>query len=462
MTKLAVQANQKQRQIANAPGFLKKVEETEFADEDRRGIELRFCVRPIHHKPKRSTPMPRTSLRFPTTLLCCALLLSSSCAAAADGPQFSDVFVAGQDGFKSIRIPAALVTAKGTVLAFAEGRKTKTDQANNKLILKRSHNGGQKWEEQQIIADDGANCLNNPCVVQDRTSGRILLMFQSYPASLSEHSDKIATGVDGPNIVRNYLITSDDDGATWTKMLDVTKTTKRPEVVTTIASGPGIGIQLSRGLHKGRLIIPFNEGPVGKWNVFALHSDDGGASWHIGQIPPGCQTTNDKGANVSTVNEVQMVELSDGGVLLNSRRASGKAVRKIATSNDGGESWSKIGDDDALRDPTCMASVYRYSFAKTDANEKADAGTRIGGKSRILYCGPDSNKRENGTIRLSYDEGQTWPVKKVLSDKSFAYSVLASFADGTVGCLFETDNTDRIVFARLTLDWLTDGKDQGQ
>ena len=57
---------------------------------------------------------------------------------------------------------------------------------------------------------------------------------------------------------------------------------------------------------------------------------------------------------------------------------------------------------------------------------------------------------------LSSDEGKTWPVKKVLFPGSFAYSVLTALPDGTIGCLFETDDANRIVFARFTLDWLTD------
>jgi sialidase-1 len=89
-----------------------------------------------------------------------------------------------------------------------------------------------------------------------------------------------------------------------------------------------------------------------------------------------------------------------------------------------------------------MASIFRYSFARK--NEK----------NCVLFSNPDSAKRENGTLRASYDDGKTWPVKKVLWPGSFAYSVLTRLPDGTIGCLFETDGTDRMVFARFTLDWL--------
>lgn len=382
-----------------------------------------------------------------TVIMPLALAAAVFVARAADEPQFSDVFIAGKDYFKSIRIPSVVVTKKGTVLAIAEGRSQHADQANNKLILKRSTDGGKTWGVQQVIADDGENCLNNPCTVVDQKSGRVIMMYQSYPANISERDGKIKPGLDGPAIVRNYVVTSDDDGITWSKPEDVTRTTKTPERVTIVASGPGIGIQLRNGPHKGRIVMPFNEGPFDHWNVLAVYSDDRGKSWKLGQPAPGCRVPTAKGGEISLVNEVQMVELADGSVMLNSRKWGGKALRKIATSQDGGVTWSKIEEEPALRDPGCMASIFRYTFPS-----KRD-------KSRLLYSGPDSTKRENGTVYLSYDEGKTWPVKKVLFPGSFAYSVLTALPDGTLGCLLETDDANRIVFAHFTLDWLTDGKD---
>ncbi len=377
-------------------------------------------------------------------ILSIGLLALVSIHAVAAEPEFHDVFTSKSEGYTQIRIPAVLVTKGGTVLAFAEGRQKPTDQAENDIVMKRSSDGGRTWSALRVLHNDGANSLNNPTVVQERETGRIFLWYQRIPAHLKEHSAGTETGLEGTNIYRNFILTSDDDGKTWASPLDVTRTTKRATNATTIASGPGIGIQLTRGAHKGRLIIPFNEGPYSFWNNYAVFSDDRGATWTFGDNVPGAFVPDTKLGRRSQINEVQMVELSDGSVGLNSRQFAAAKVRKASTSKDGGAKWSPVVDVPALRDPSCNASVLRYSFG--------DGGSASG---VILYSGPDAMSRSNGTIHLSRDDGATWPVKRVLWPGGFAYSVLTKLPDGTIGCLFETDNYGRIVFARVTVDWVT-------
>jgi sialidase-1 len=382
-----------------------------------------------------------------TNLTLLLLLLVPLTLRAAD-PEFSDVFVPSADGFVSIRIPAVVVTDQGTLLAFAEGRAANADQAQNKIVLKRSSDGGKSWSQLAVIAEDGARALNNPCAVVLRPSGQVLVMYQSYPAGIGERSGEIQPGYEGEMIVRNWLVTSDDDGVTWSPPRDLTRQSKREAVVTTIASGPGIGIQLRSGEYAGRILIPFNEGPFGLWNIYAVYSDDQGRSWTIGEVAPGGLIDDGSGKPTSMVNEAQFVELADGAIRFNVRRWAGKAVRKTCMSRDGGATWSAVEDAPELVDPSCMASIYRLTYPVD------------GQRSRILFSGPQSNRRENGTLWLSYDEGQSWPVKRVLCEKSFAYSCLTSLPDGTIGCLYEAEGTRRIVFARFTLDWLTRGQDR--
>ena len=67
------------------------------------------------------------------------------------------------------------------------------------------------------------------------------------------------------------------------------------------------------------------------------------------------------------------------------------------------------------------------------------------------------------TVRLSYDEGQTWPISKMIHTGPAAYSCLTVLADGTIGLLYERGQAnpyETIAFARFNLEWLTDGKDK--
>jgi sialidase-1 len=351
-----------------------------------------------------------------------------------------DVYRSDTGGYHGFRIPSALVTDTGTVLAFAEGRPTSlADAGGNDLVLRRSTDGGRTWSKMKVIAEDGPHSLNTPCAVQVHETGRIILFYHRYPAGTNETS--VESGVEGSQICRALMITSDDDGITWSEPRDITKQAKRPTLVTSFSTGPGIGIQLRRGSHKGRIVMLTNQqGPRHQWNVFAIYSDDGGDSWAYGELAP--NTTKGWG------NEVQAVELTDGTVMLNARVQDGNKCRKTATSTDGGMTWSSLREDNTLIEPTCQGSIFRLS-------DPLD-----GRQSRILFSNPASQMgRKNGTVRLSYDEGKTWAVSRVICPGSFAYSSLTVLPDGTIGCLFESDQYQKIRFARFTLDWLTGGQD---
>ena len=66
------------------------------------------------------------------------------------------------------------------------------------------------------------------------------------------------------------------------------------------------------------------------------------------------------------------------------------------------------------------------------------------------------------TVRLSYDEGKSWPVAKQLHGGPSAYSCLTVLSDMTIGCLYERgDGTpyEKITFAHFDIEWLTNGED---
>ena len=361
--------------------------------------------------------------------LCCLVIVvllfdgaSVDCRAARaeDVPEQIDVFTSGTEGYHTYRIPGVVLTTKNTLLAFCEGRKTgRGDHGDLDLVLRRSTDLGKTWEPMQLVYEEGGTAkitIGNPCPVVDRTTGTVWLPF-------CRNNDRV------------FITHSADDGKTWAAPVEITKDVKKPEWGW-YATGPGHGIQLSTG----RLLIPCDCGDTkgfGGWNKkghsLAVYSDDHGKTWKLG------------GVTSVGMNECEVVELADKSLLLSMRNYFGKNQRAFAASTDGGLSWSKPEHHEQVYCPTCQSSIQRYSREP---------------KNRILYSGPGGGGRSNMTIRLSYDEGKTWPVAKVLYGGSSAYSDLVTLPDGTIGCLYERDNYGKITFARFTLPWLTDGKDK--
>jgi len=356
-----------------------------------------------------------------------------------------DVFTGGIEGHAVYRIPSIIITRQGALLAFCEGRKSISDHSENSIVLKRSTDNGDSWESLRVLARMGRDSLNNPESVIARDIGRVILFFQCYPYPSNEH--RIAPGFVetrwqkwlGLRALRSFEMHSDDDGVTWSTPRDITRQVKRPSTVTTIASGPGIGIQLRRGKHAGRIIMPFNQGPWGKWQVYVAYSDDDGETWAMGDVAP------DPGPGHA--NEVQAVELSDGSILINARNQGGTKHRKIATSADGGQTWTKLVDDLALIEPVCQGSIIRHS-------DPLD-----GERNVLLFANPASTSaRDQGTIRASIDDGETWPLTRIIEPGNFAYSSLAVFPDKTIGCLYEAGTItgyEKIAFAKCSDDWLS-------
>jgi sialidase-1 len=297
-------------------------------------------------------------------------------------------------------------------------------------------------------------------------------MFQRYPKGVYEY--QVIPGIDGDPICRSFVTDSDDDGATWAKPVDITASVKRPTVVTSIASGPGIGIQLARGQHAGRILIPFNQGPIATGKVYAVFSDNRGEAWKYGETAPRSVSRLQAAPSDGSANEVQMVELSDGSVLLNARNQHGPKMRKTAISRDGGETWSPLEDNPQLIEPTCQASIIRldrsplhksgdYDHRIRRFQERGTGSPSPGGEGRgeggltsdssvILFSNPASTAaRTNGTIRLSRDDGKTWPISRAICPGKFGYSCLVSLDDKTIGCLFEHGN--KISFCRIDLSW---------
>ncbi len=354
-------------------------------------------------------------------------------------PTLTDLYIGGEDGYHTYRIPSLLVTNKGTLLAFCEGRKgSRGDSGNIDLLVRRSEDGGRTWNRQQVVWDDGANTCGNPCPVVDERTGTVWLTMTWNHGQDTEHQIMQAAGKDTRRV---FVTHSDDDGRTWAEPCEITETTKRPEW-RWYATGPGVGIQLKHGPWQGRLLIPCDhsvvtpEDPTG-YNSHVIFSDDRGKTWQLG------------GAIRPAVNECQVVELTDGTVLMNMRNYDRRATtRAVATSRDGGMTWSQVRHDPALVEPICQASLVRYDASSAD------------GQDWLLFSNPAHGRtgvRRDMTVRLSRDGGKTWPIERLLWPGPSAYSCLAVLPDGEIACLLEggPDNPyERIVFAHFGLPWL--------
>lgn len=335
-----------------------------------------------------------------------------------------DVFVAGQEGYHTYRIPSLLVTAKGTLLAFAEGRKNgRGDSGHIDLVLKRSADNGRTWSALAVVASDPPNTIGNPCPVVDRATGTIWLPMTR---NLGADSERDIVAGKSKDTRRVLISSSNDDGVSWSRPVDITASTKLPEW-TWYATGPGVGIQLK----SGRLLIPCDHRVLGssKYRSHVIFSDDHGKNWKLG------------GVVGEDVNECQAVELGDRSVMINMRSyRANQGCRAVSISKDGGESWSAITDDSTLIEPNCQASLVRFGGNETH-------------KPFVLFCNPASQqKREKLTLRISGDEGRTWSISKLLYEGSSGYSCLAILPDVTVGCLYERDNYGKITYVRVELD----------
>ena len=360
------------------------------------------------------------------------------------------LFVSGENDYHTYRIPAILVSGKGTILAFCEGRKnSSSDSGDIDIVLRRSFDNGKTWEPMRTIVDDGTDTVGNPAPVLDRDTGVIWMLITK---NLAEGPESMIIAGKAPRTV--WVTYSEDDGETWVEPKEITEDVKKPSW-TWYATGPCHGIQLANG----RLVIPCDhvEGTDRDYSKSAhshvIYSDNHGQTWKIG------------GVTQAGTNECVVVQTINGSINLNARNYVGDKRRAYAWSYDNGDTFPAkrfqipfnstildfrvdFGWDDKLIEPICQGSMIRFTDAKSHD------------KNRILFSNPASTNRERMTIRISYDECHSWNDGKVLYEGPSAYSDLCIVSDMTVGCLYECGESspyETIKFTQFDLEWLTGG-----
>ncbi len=392
-------------------------------------------------------------------------LLSADTTHSAE-PLFekADIFISGSDKFHTYRQPAITVTNKGTILAFCEAHRYDADDMGDVDIqVRRSLDGGKTWGEPITVWDQTMMTCSNPTVVVERDSGRIwVLMGWKYYADSMEDilKGEFLTNTGRMNRTFSaYLKHSNDDGVTWmpySSLEDTTAKFKKPEW-RYFSPGAGAGIQLQNGPQKGRLIFPCSASSLGKdvgfagfsdiytihdyvhFGSYIVYSDDQGGTWKRGEevIWPW------KG-------KCQVVELSDGRLMLNMQNYYRKEkCRAVATSEDGGKTWSAVTYDTALTDPISAAGFVQYTREATDD------------RNRLLFSNPaHPDTPMNLTVRMSYDNGQFWPVRKVIEPGLAGDSAMAVLKDRSIGLVYEQGSYAKVVFTRFNLEWLSGGSDR--
>ncbi|MDA1166302.1 MAG: exo-alpha-sialidase, partial [Planctomycetota bacterium] len=375
-------------------------------------------------------------------------VISSADLAADDGiePVKTDLFEAGKEGYALYRIPGIVVTKQGTVLAYCEARRSdRGDWGPIDVLMRRSTDGGKTWgPRQQIVLVEGnlpinpvaaaqnldkpgENTVNNPVAIVDHETGAVHFLYCL-------------------EYMRCFYMRSDDDGATWTEPVEMTATFEafRSDYDwKVLATGPAHGIQLTRGDHRGRLVVPVwlslgTGGHAHRPSVTAtIYSDDHGKTWQRGQI-----AVPDTPEFVYP-NETVVVQLADGRVMLNARSESKRHRRIITTSSDGATNWSAPRFDEALLEPICMAGLVRVREPQeTQSGLIAFSNPHNLARQDGKDTPGTSRNRVNVSIKLSDDEGQTWSASRTLEEGFSGYSDLAALPDGTILCFYERGSTD--------------------
>jgi sialidase-1 len=369
---------------------------------------------------------------------------------------------AGQDNCHTYRIPGIITTNKGTLIAVYDNRYTRSKdlQEDIDIGMSRSEDGGETWEPMKVIMDmdewggkpEYLNGVGDPAILYDHKNNTI------WVAALWIHGfnrDDMAWWVSQPGMTPEktgqfMLVKSTDDGKTWSKPINITQQIKDPSWQL-LLQGPGRGICMD----DGTLVFPAQfkadigtkaiDGGKFTSHSTIIYSKDGGNTWHIGT-----------GAKPNTT-EAQVVQLSDGSLMLNMRDDRNRQIkedtngRAVAVTNDMGKTWTvHPSSNGALPESNCMASIIGANVWVEKENKKV-----------LFFSNPaDKYRRINMTIKASLDEGMTWPEQYHLlihAPDGFGYSCLTMVDEQHVGIVYEGNRN--LIFQKIPVsDIIADQK----
>ena len=255
-----------------------------------------------------------------------------------------------------------------------------------------------------------------------------------------------------------WMSYSDDDGKTWSAPQDITPMVKA-DWMKFLGVGPGVGITLQNGPHKGRIVVPVyttnrTNHLDGSQSSRIIYSDDHGKTWHMGGGVNDNRTLHD-GTVVDSSNmknyyaqntEASVVQLKNGQLKLFMRGLTGDL--QVATSKDGGATWEK--------------DVKRYSDVTDVYVQMAATHTVQDGKEYILLANANGPGRKNGHIRVARveEDGElTWLHHHLIQEGEYAYNSLQQIGPKEFGLLYEHHeaggNPYTLSFKKFNWDFLT-------
>ena len=270
-----------------------------------------------------------------------------------------------------------------------------------------------------------------------------------------EYSEKNIFRVSNTNYL--WMSYSDDDGKTWSAPKDITHGIRK-DWMHFLGTGPGTGIALRTGPHKGRLVIPvYTTNNVsylsGSQSSRVIYSDDHGETWQAGEAVNDNRPVGNQTIHSSTMNnpgaqntESTVVQLNNGDLKLFMRGLTGDL--QVATSHDGGATWDK--------------EIKRYPQVKDVYVQMSAIHTMHEGKEYILLSNAGGPGRNNGLVHLARVEENgelTWLKHNPIQSGKFAYNSLQELGNGEYGLLYEhadgNQNDYTLSYKKFNWDFLS-------
>ena len=328
------------------------------------------------------------------------------------------------------RIPAIITAKDGSLVTATDRRKfSNADLPEDiDIILNHSASGGLFWSGPQFLAigSGEGKGFGDCALAHTRDEGGLIAVYAGGVGFWQSRPNEP---------LRIYCRCSTDNGRSWSPAVDITHYLYGPDCTDPVrrqwwgafcASGNGLLTSTGRIMF----VAAVREGEAWSANDYVLYSDDNGETWQ-------CSQRACKGGD-----EAKLVELRDGRILMSIRH---QGERWFNISEDGGVTWcDTVFAGEYLTAPACNGDIIRYDL---------EDGTDI-----LLHSLPLGDERKNVSVMISFDDGKSWPLGKVIIPYNAAYSSLCILPDGSIGMYVEEDPNGgdhyEMVFYNFTLEWL--------